>query len=231
MKLLRGRPHKRSGKWLLLYLVIAAALAYTWHNGLPPYVGSTFIYPGRRDARIAGRIQADMADICRDYPDPGLRAKVRGLRSAWSKLAKRPGLALSMLEPGVGALPYVEEMTRSRDSEERLMGYDLLRDFHISGTAASYGEATDRAKELAFRRKHVDAIWERALYDPLPEVRRLALRFSWLPAGEVRVYRRMLRDPDIEVRLAAARVLMWRYHRPDLVPPGMRKRVTYGEVE
>jgi hypothetical protein len=223
---------KRKKLLLLVVAVVTSGWVYLWYFGLPPYYGLTFIYPGNPDKRLVTKIEGLMSGIRKQHPDPTLQAKVREIAGSWSHIAKRPGLALYCLGPSLGALPHLEEMTRSDDPSERLMAYGMLLDFNVTGTRASGGEPTNRHKDWDHKGRYVSPIWERALYDPLPAVRRLAIKHVDLGSDGIKVYRRMLRDPDSTVRIAATRRLMGRkYNRPDLVPKWLQHQAVHGEYE
>jgi hypothetical protein len=75
--------------------------------------------------------------------------------------------------------------------------------------------------ECQMNQKYVNPIWERGLYDPLPNIRYMAIKRAndeyFGPRG-IKVFQRMLRDPHVSVRVQAARTLVWGYKRPNLVP-------------
>jgi hypothetical protein len=166
---------------LLFVVTIAVVLGwlYLWYFGLPPYYGVLLsVYPGPVDPNLEHKIDRLMAEVKKKHPDPTLRTKVYRIPKEWSKTVKRPGLAVVPL--GLGALPYVEEMTRSADPKERSIAYNMLWDFSIVGKHRSAMSPSEKDIESLLNTKYICPLWERALYDSEPSIRRFAIKCaSW----------------------------------------------------
>lgn len=213
---------------LLALVIVSLGKAYLWYIGLPPYYYvPSFIYPGRPDRQLVTKINNLMGDIHEKYPDSALRAKVRRIPKDWMRISKRPGLALSSLRLGLGVLPYVEEMTKSNNPDERLIAYEMLADFNTIGEGKPYSRDAD----CNLKAKYVSPIWERALYDPLHTIPELAIKRANIGKKGIKVYHRMIRDPDQAIQIEAARRLMRTYNRPDLVPQYLKRLSQESGVE
>lgn len=224
------RFHAILKKLALALAIVALGEAYLWYFGLPPYYWSTSIYPGRPDAALTAKIDRLMSEVRLQYPDPALRIKVERISSEWPRIAKLPRDRLSRI--GLGALPYVEQQTRSNDPLVRSIAYEMLWSITITGKPVARRSPGEDRKEMLLGRKYVNPIWELALYDSLPVVRQLAIRRADLGANGIRVYQRMLRDPNQEVKIAAARQLMGSYYnRRDLVPMYLQRLSRESGVE
>lgn len=212
----------RRKKYVLLAIILVVlGLGYLCYFGLPLYSERSSIYPGKPDVELSARISKLMVELRKQYPDPTLRAKVARIPKEWSQTVKRPGIAIAPL--GLGALPYLEEMTRSKDQQVRKIAYEMLLGINAFGKSSDQGiymTPEEHEKDRQLKLKYVCPIWERALYDPMPRVRELAIKQIGLDLGTkgIPILRRMLRDPDEGVRITATRALSRTYNRPYLVP-------------
>jgi hypothetical protein len=182
------------------------------------------IYPGKPDPSLERKITTLMAEIRKKHPDPTLRDKVRRIPKNWFLTVRRPGLALRPL--GLAALPYVEEMTKSKGPKEREIAYEMLQDFSANGKSRNMMSIDEYEANCKLLERYVYPIWERGLYDSSEEVRWMSIRHAnhrYLGSRGIKIYRRMLRDPYESTRFKASWELS-SYGRPDLVPIALRRK-------
>lgn len=221
---------------IIIILTIIAAGFLTWgyyrYIGLPPYAKVSNAYPGKPSPQLDGKIKRLMKEVHAKYPDPKSQNEVESLYNDWLRMEKPPRYKLEYL--GLAALPYIEEKTRSTNTQVREIAYDMLWNISATGKPQQFRSDAEQDKEYQMKQKYVNPIWERGLYDPLPNVRYMAIKRAddkyFGPRG-IKIYQRMLRDPHKSVRAQAARTLVWGYRRSDLVPVVRWREARYGERE
>jgi len=210
-----GLRSRRLKVWIVAVLVMLAVAGYYAYRrvsmGEDWGVFRAEVAPSRR-----AKIERRMDEITSDFPSMDIALQVADIDAKC--LDKRSRVRLQLM--GLAPVPHIEEMTRSRSLERRLRAFDMLHYVSPTGTPG-YEGPLDAEEKSRLKRRYLWPIWERALNDVSGDIRLLALKHwdkEYHGAEGIEMLQRMLRDPDRRVCVTAARMLIWLYSRPDLVP-------------
>ena len=179
------------------------------------------------DPEVRTTIEARVGELREKCPSAGASAQVDRIIGDW---LHTPSTLLSDIAAlDLSAVPALEQRTRDQDWNTRFRALSVLSKLLATGPLG-YDPPANPRKSHPLRQRYVGPIMLRALEDASPRCRVVAVRavgrLYYDDPGKVDAVRPAIWDPDASVREAAARVLVYNFKKPELVPRGLRRAVT-----